>query len=113
METKEENNQKIENFIKEAYDFPKMSCSQIKHKMCELLNSLTGFEERQSFVRKYSWSIPCKEAIDAIKKHSLDNKITDIMAGSGWWAKNLEDAGMEVSAIDNRIGKKQSVWTPN
>ena len=42
---------------------------------------------RGKFVQQFSWSIPCKEAVDAILKYAQD-PVYDPMAGSGFWANS-------------------------
>lgn len=60
--------------------------------------------DRHDFVRKYSWSIPCKEAIDTIKKYARP-PLYDLMAGTGYWAKILNDAGVKTYASDMHLGR--------
>lgn len=78
---------------------------------------ITRYEIRSQFVKKFSWSIPCKEVIDAFKKYSPSRKILDVMAGSGWWVKLLNDVGLNAEASDIEPGegnsyKHHTSWVP-
>ena len=55
------------------------------------------FTARQRLVQKYSWAIPCDEALDEIAKYS---PIIEMGAGTGYWASLLEARGAKVSAFD-------------
>jgi hypothetical protein len=63
--------------------------------------------DRGKFVRLYSWSIPCKEAVDAIIKYA-QGPVYDPMAGSGFWAKILNDHGVNVIASDLHTSSKHN-----
>lgn len=57
------------------------------------------YYERSVFTRNFGWSIPCKEAVDAIKQYARE-PLYDVMAGTGYWAKILRKAGINVIASD-------------
>ena len=59
-------------------------------------------------VRKYSWAIPNDQAITGIKKYG---PIVEIAAGSGYWAKLLKDAGVDIVAYDNGDASYTQYWT--
>ena len=50
--------------------------------------------------RYYSFAIPTKEAIETIKKYG---PVCEIGAGSGYWAKLLEEHGVDVIAYDTIV----------
>jgi hypothetical protein len=56
-----------------------------------------GHRGRSDGVRTYSWSIPTPEAIGALVRLS---PILEVMAGTGYWAKLIRDAGGDVIATD-------------
>lgn len=93
----------VEDLFPNIEQLPQMSSDEID----ALLNQRNrghdnlgkDYENRQKFVRQYSWSIPAKEAIDAIKKWARP-PIYDIMAGSGYWTKLLNQAGIKTYAYD-------------
>jgi hypothetical protein len=69
-------------------------------------NSFTlNWETRDQFAHKFSWSIPCKEAIDAIKQFARP-PLRDLMAGTGFWAKILNESGLKTIPYDLHISKK-------
>lgn len=57
------------------------------------------FSGRRAFTMYFGWSIPCKEAVDAIKKYTRE-PLYDILAGTGYWAKTLRKSGVNVIASD-------------
>lgn len=57
------------------------------------------FYDRDVFTRYFGWSIPCKEAVDVIKRYARE-PLYDVMAGTGYWAKVLRKAGVNVIASD-------------
>lgn len=61
--------------------------------------SKASFIKRNELTRTFSWSIPCKEAIDAIKQFARPPLI-DVMAGTGFWAKVLNAAGIQTIPYD-------------
>lgn len=68
---------------------------------------LENWKFRRTFVSKLSWSIPCKEAIDAIRKYARP-PLYDLMAGSGYWSKILNDRGIKTIASDINVGKRHN-----
>jgi hypothetical protein len=68
-------------------------------------HSFENYLDREKFVSKFSWSIPCKEAIDAIREYGRQ-PIYDLMAGTGFWSKVLNEAGIKTIASDLHISKK-------
>lgn len=61
----------------------------------------TDWRYRDSFVEEYAWAVPNTEAIEAIK--NLNMPIIEIGAGSGYWAKLISNAGVDVVAFDKRL----------
>lgn len=55
------------------------------------------YQIRTELTRKYSWAIPTHEALNIIKQYS---PIIEIGAGTGYWAKMLEDIGCDILPID-------------
>jgi len=56
-----------------------------------------SFEKRKELTRKYSWSIPSKEAIEEIIKYS---PIIECGAGTGYWASLISKMGGDIVAFD-------------
>jgi hypothetical protein len=85
-----------EDLLQNAEKLADMSCDDVE----ELLWKGThGYKGRSQFTSKYSWSIPCKDAIDAIKKWARP-PLYDLMAGTGFWAKILNERGVSTIASD-------------
>ena len=61
--------------------------------------SFNSWHYRRNFNRLFGWSVPCKEAIEAIKQHARE-PLYDLMAGTGYWARILKKAGMDVRPSD-------------
>jgi len=57
------------------------------------------YTDRRTFTKNFAWAVPCKEAIDAIKKYARE-PIYDVLAGTGYWTKILKKAGLNVVASD-------------
>ena len=55
---------------------------------------------REKYTAKFSWSIITQEVISKIKDVSKSKKILEVAAGSGYLAKHLQDAGVEVVATN-------------
>lgn len=63
--------------------------------------SLRGnFEEREKYFRQYSFALPDPQALQVIKKYS---PIIELGAGTGYWAKLLNEIGCLVLAYDKHI----------
>jgi hypothetical protein len=56
-------------------------------------------ERRDALIRAYSFGIPSSGAIDAIGDHA-GGRVLEIGAGTGYWARLLHEAGVEVMAFD-------------
>ena len=53
---------------------------------------------RKAFRRVWGFSIPCREAVEALR--ALDTPLVEIGAGSGYWTALLRAAGLDVIATD-------------
>lgn len=62
---------------------------------------MTGLSERDAFIRHWGNSIPCAEAIDALR---MLGPLLEIGAGSGYWSAILSRAGHDVIATDIGLG---------
>jgi hypothetical protein len=74
-----------------------MHCNEIKAGLNKRDGILHAY--RFDFVKDYCYSLPCAEAIEAFRKFARP-PLMDVMAGSGWWAKILNEVGIETEAID-------------
>jgi hypothetical protein len=54
---------------------------------------------RERFVRRFAFSVPTPEAVDAIAARSPDG-VVEVGAGTGAWARVLTAAGVPVAAFD-------------
>ena len=63
--------------------------------------SSSSWEERPKLVRKYAWAVPNAEAI---LKIAAVGPIVEIGAGSGYWARQVAEAGGDIRAFDNAVG---------
>lgn len=62
-------------------------------------DSFGDYKQRRTFTALFGWSVPCKEAVDAIKKY-VREPLYDIMAGTGYWGRVLRKAGIRVLTSD-------------
>ena len=58
---------------------------------------LTQYASRDRLVRKYAWAVPNDAALDALGRLG---PIVEVGAGTGYWAKLLQDRGVDVRAFD-------------
>jgi len=56
-----------------------------------------GYKMRDWYINNFSFALPCKEAIQLIKKYS---PLVEIGAGSGFWAKIMKNSGVDVVATN-------------
>lgn len=70
------------------------------------------WKDRNLFTSKFGWSIPCKEAVDAIKKYARE-PLYDAMAGTGFWAKILNLNGVKTIAYDLHSNTKKNIYHGN
>lgn len=88
-----------DNFFRLAYSFGEMPREQIENLLNEKNPGYWSYGDRRAFTMNFGWSIPCKEAVDVIKQY-VREPLYDVMAGSGYWAKILRKAGVNVIASD-------------
>jgi hypothetical protein len=58
---------------------------------------VTQWTKREHLCDKYSWAVPNEAALKAIAKHA---PIVEIGAGRGYWAKLLQDRGVDIIPYD-------------
>lgn len=88
-----------------------MPCDKVK----QFINSKTSKEDffnvRRKTVKKYAWTIPCKEYIESIKAHIIPNQpVYDVMAGTGFVGKVLKKHGINVISSDAEILTKKNKY---
>ncbi len=66
-----------------------------------------AFSERQALVSKYAWAVPDDTALGIIA--SINQPIVEIGAGTGYWARLLQDHGVDIIAYDVSPPKTHSV----
>lgn len=59
---------------------------------------------RHDLVEHYSWTITDPATVAFVVDHASP-RVVDPMAGSGWWAKLLTEAGLDVAAYDLTPGQ--------
>lgn len=67
---------------------------------------MNAFTVREQALSKYSWAVPNEGAIDLIARYS---PLVEIGAGTGYWARLLEDAGADIVAYD--LKPNENPWT--
>lgn len=68
------------------------------------------FRRRRDLTLEFSWAIPSPDVISMIAKVSSDGLI-EIGAGTGYWARLIADAGVDVVAFDKSPpGSKDKAW---
>jgi len=59
-----------------------------------------SYRTRLEFVRKYGWAVPNEEALKTIEAFVGGDKVLEVGAGAGLWAKILSDMGIDIVATD-------------
>ena len=85
-----------EELFKNAYSLGEMPREEVEK---FLSNRGFDFSTRRAFTTYFGWSVPCKEAVEAIKKYARQ-PLYDVLAGTGYWTKILKKAGINVIASD-------------
>jgi len=104
-------NEEIEEFIKYAEDFGKMNREDIQKLLYKrnkdyLNNFISHHDTREKFTKFFGWSIPCKEAVDLIKRYARE-PLYDVMAGTGYWSRILKKEGVDIRPSDiHKISNK-------
>ena len=65
--------------------------------------------KRWAFIYNYSQAVPSKIAIRSIEKFVKNDRVIEIAAGYGLWAKLISDIGIEVIATDIIIDDETAV----
>ena len=63
-----------------------------------------GLAQRMSFVERFSWAVPSREAIAEIIRFAAGDLILEVCAGRGLWARLIEGAGGRIIATDEEPG---------
>lgn len=71
---------------------------------------LMPVHHREWLTTHYAWAIPTPELISHIAHHFIT--ITEIGAGTGYWAKRLHEAGASVAAYDKHPKHDEQTWYP-
>jgi hypothetical protein len=64
---------------------------------------IEGYPDRSELTKRYSWTIPDPDSIEFVKRWSAGG-LVDPMAGTGYWAYVLEQAGVDVVSYDLHPG---------
>jgi len=63
-------------------------------------NNNWDYQQREEFVKNYSWAIPSEKAVQKIKDFAGGQTILEVGAGLGLWAKLLKDSGVSIVPTD-------------
>lgn len=77
-----------DEIFKLAYSLGEMPRKEIE-KLIQERDFNKDWLDRRGFTTYFGWSIPCKEAVDAIKAY-VREPLYDVLAGTGYWAKILK-----------------------
>ena len=58
------------------------------------------YERRRTFIARYAWAVPNKEAIAGIEAFVAGRKTLEVGAGAGLWARLLSALGVDILATD-------------
>jgi len=71
---------------------------------------MNEFNRRRDFTQNFGWSVPTKEVIDKLQQFVGNDKILEVGAGKGLWAKLMQDAGMSLTPTDLHSGGDNSYY---
>lgn len=91
-------NEAIENLLQNAEELGSIPRKEIQ-KWISASSFQDSYSKRRIFNTLFGWSVPCKEAVDKIKKHATGS-VYDVMAGTGYWGRILKKAGVNVKISD-------------
>jgi len=93
-----------DEFLRLATNFPKMPCAEI---MLQSYLKPMWLSAREAYIRWFWYSIPCLEAVDALRRHFAGSRVVDAGAGTGYWSSIMRRfvPGITVVPCDNRNGK--------
>jgi hypothetical protein len=97
--------QYIEGIIDQAHELPDLPCDDVQKIIVNKDEPFPHFDLRFDFAKKFSWSVLCKEAVDLIKRYARP-PLFDVMAGTGYWAKELTQRGIPTISSDKFLGEK-------
>lgn len=88
----------MKDSVERMFESP-MGCREAQ----DVIDSISRFDymARQEAVKRYSFAVPCLEAVRAVAELS---PLVEVGAGSGYWAGILKRAGADVVATD--VGKQ-------
>jgi hypothetical protein len=69
---------------------------------------------RPFFTRRFAWAVPSPEVIEALAAFAGGDRILEVGAGLGLWARLLREAGADVVATDDfstHHRERQPMWT--
>jgi hypothetical protein len=100
----------LEDLLKDPFSLANMPRDMIQNLMqSKGGHGINDERIRWIFTNKFSWSVPCKEAIDAIKQF-VRSPLRDLMSGTGFWAKILNQAGVLTIPYDLHKSKKYNPY---
>lgn len=97
--------QYIEGIIDQAHELPDIPCDDVQKIIVKTDTPFSSYNSRFDFAKRFSWSVLCKEAVDLIKKYARP-PLFDVMAGTGYWAKELTQRGIPTISSDKFLGSK-------
>ncbi|KKN50718.1 hypothetical protein LCGC14_0629790 [marine sediment metagenome] len=67
---------------------------------------LTNLRRKDTFRTEYGWSVPTKKAIQKLKSFIGNEKVLEVGAGKGLWAKLMQDTGISITPTDLYAGQE-------
>jgi hypothetical protein len=104
--------QALQDFLNEAPSFGKLSASEVEDKLDSVEAATQKFYKGRNFVfrnimQKYiGWTLLTKEAVALIKSNKNVGPVYDVLAGSGYLAYALNQAGVKTVASDLHVSTK-------
>jgi SAM-dependent methyltransferase len=91
-------------FLKMARNFPEMG--RIEIGIFPYLRPM-WLSAREWYIRWFGYSMPCREAVDSLKRLLAGSRVVDAGAGTGYWSAIIRHYVPDVTVVacDNRFGR--------
>lgn len=86
--------------------------SESQSDVCDGWKQLHFIYRRKAFVKKYSWAVPSKEAVQKIAEFIGKSGCLEVCAGSGLWSRLLKEEGVDIVATDDGSDVFEKSYAP-
>jgi len=70
------------------------------------------YSRRSGFISQYGWSVPSEKGIEKLKEFVGNEKVIEVGAGYGLWAKLMQDADIQIVPTDMPLEREDRSQVP-